>query len=392
MANVNDGINAYVNRLVRDTLYSDQFTARPLLYFLTAQGQHQADALIRPYGTKNNKYPNDNWKYGVSMGGKMGLAKRIDTLGSVNHEFRFQKQAADGLTNVQPGAATPTATGFSEDFVGTTATHWTTDFAAYKVRNANLRAARGKTKLASILEEALGMTYNAAFNSIQSQLWTGTQTSAQQANQEWSQLLGLDHLVSDGSSSGETSFTHIGRVNRTVETHLKSKVLIGSTLVTNGNIPTTQPTLDLISQILTDDALGGICNKAGGTGDLVIVPGDMWNTLRAEAESQANIEYNASQKIGNTGRSVAFKQPVIEHGKSRIVYDPDCPSGTMFVLSSGSLCYEISPGMNYKITGLRDKGETEEGGEDYSWGKVSIQHRLTMTAPWLSVKVTGLAA
>ena len=89
---------------------------------------------------------------------------------------------------------------------------------------------------------------------------------------------------------------------------------------------------------------------------------------------------------------MTFKQPVIEHGKSRIVYDPDCPAGTMFVLSSGSFCYEISPGMNYKINSLRDKGAYEEGGEDYSWGKVSIQHRLTCKAPWLNVKVTGLNA
>lgn len=392
MAMYNEAINAYVNRNVREDLMSNQFSARPLLYFLTQAGQHQAGALVYPYGPANSKHPNDNWKMGVSVGGNMKLAQRMETLGSVSHEFRFQKSTPTGATNVQPGAATPTASSFSEDLVGTTATHWTTNMVPYKIRNANLFAAKGKTKIASILDEATSMSFNEHFKATQTALWTGTQTSAQQANQEWTNLLGLQHLVSDGTTSGETTFTHIGRVDRTVETFLKSTVLVGSTLVTNGNIPTTQPTLDLISQILVDDSLGGICNYSGGTGDLVITTAALWNVLRSEAEDQATIDSGVEMEIPKTGKTVAFKQPVIRHGKSLITYDPDCPSGELYVLSSGSLVYEVAPGYNYKIQNLVNKAETEEGGEDYSWGKINLKHRLTCRAPWLNVKVTGLSA
>ena len=105
MAMYNEKINAYVNRNVREELMSNQFTARPLLYWLTQAGQHQAGALVYPYGPANSKHPNDNWKYGVSVGGNLKLAQRMEKLGDVSHEFRFQKSTPTGATNVQPGAA-----------------------------------------------------------------------------------------------------------------------------------------------------------------------------------------------------------------------------------------------------------------------------------------------
>lgn len=392
MAMYNDAINAYVNRLVRSELYSNQFLARPLLFFLAGEGQYNLDALVRPYGKKGSKNPNENWKFGVSVGGNMGLAKRMTTLGSVTHEFRFQKSAPTSASNVAIGASTPTASSFSEDLVGTTGTNWTKSMIPWKIRNSNLEAAKGKTAIAALLEEALSMTRNQHFSDIQSEMHTGTLTSTQQGVQEWANLLGLDHLVSDGTSSGETSFTHIGKVDRTTETFLKSTTLLAATLVTNGDLPSTQPTLDLISNILTNSSLGGICNYAGGSGDLVITTGDLWNVLREEAEDQAVIVHDASTTVQGMGKTVTFKQPVIQHGKTRITYDPDCPSGNLYVLSSGSFCYEVASGNNYRVQDMVNKAETEEGGEDYSWGKIIHKHRLTCTSPWLNVKVTGLAA
>lgn len=390
---VNQNTGAYINRLVRQQLYSKQVTARPLFYFLTGQNEKNLQALLASPKTD----PSTAWKKGVTLGGgSMGLAQRETMRGSEKVQFRYQKDTPDNGSGVAPGGATPVANKFSEDLVGTAQVGWTLWQWPLKIRQSTIDnlgspGNNPKTYIASVLEEAVGMSFNQMYTNVQTQFWTGTLTQAQQDQIEWYQnVIGLKQWVSDGTSSGETSYRYVGQVDRTTATQLKSTVLVASDLVSSGYIPSTMPTLDLISKINTIPDLGGIQNRSPGGGDLVITTPQLFNVLRQEAEGQANIWQDVNKPVPNVGTTIGFKLPVIMKDGTYITYDPDCPEGEMYVLSTGSWMYEIRDGYNFMQAGFQDKWRLEEGGQMYVWNLISLKHRLTCLQPWLNVKVKGL--
>ncbi len=390
---VNEDINAYVNRLVRGEIYSRQVVTRPLFYFITRGYTHNLQHLIGV----NRKDPLANFKEGVMLGGRQGLARKMQTLGSTTHEFRYQKDDPDGGTNVEPGGPTPTASVFSEDLVGTAATAWTLKMWPLRVRQASIDAAQGKSAIATkaLAEEAVDFSFNKAFDNRQKDFWNNTLSLAEQNKYEWSDgMIGLRHWVDDGTTS---AYQYVGRVDRTAGTgvKLKANVFTAANLVANGQLPTTKPNLSLIRKLRTSNNLAGgtntgIANLDATAGDLCITTPDLWNVLADEADDQHIIHDLATASVPQLGKSIGFKLPVIVKDNTFITYDPDCPEGEMYLLTSNTWCYEVMPGYNYAIWDWQDKAKTEEGGDHYQWTQIVVKDRFTCERPWLQVKVTGL--
>lgn len=392
---VNNNTAAYINRLVRKELLSKQVQARPLFYFITGNNQPGLEAM-----TVAQRNPVDNFKRGLSLGGSdLGLAQRVTMRGSEKAQFRYQKDDPDNGQGVAPGGPTAVANKFSEDLVGTMQMAWTLWNWALKVRQSTLdnlgsmSEESAKWYIANVAEEAVAMSFNQSYQNMQTQFWTGTLTLSQQEQIEWYQnVLGLRHWVSDGTTSGETDYKYVGQVDRTTATQLKSTVLEAGTLQAAGVIPTYAPTLDLIRKIRTINSLGGIANRDPDAGDLVITTAELFNTLAAEAEGQAQIWRDPTKPVPGTGMALGFKYPVIVKDGSYITYDPDCTSGELYVLTTKTWMYEIRDGYNFMQTPWVKKHEVEEGGNMYSWKSIYLKHRLTCTKPWLQVKVKGLVA
>lgn len=386
MAFVQDGINAYVNRLVRKELYSKFVSSRPLLWFIAAQQQMGLDKLL--YAQKN---PNDNFKAGVTLGGSdMGIAKRAQLNGSIGNEFRYQKTRPTLPSNVAPGGATPVASSFSEDLLGTAETRWTLTLTPIKVRESSIENSKGDVALGSVIEDAVAMSFNEAFRGRQDNFWNGTLTAAQQNKVEWSDgLLGVRHWVNDGVANA--NFATVGRVDRTVETVLKSTVNTAAAMITSGYLPSTVPTLSMIRSLRVIDSLGGIANLDPDGGDLVITTPDLWIALANEAEGQHEI-FDDGKNIPGISMSIGMKYPVIKKDQTYITYDPSCTAGELLMFTTSSWMYEIQGGLNYKVGNWVPKHETEEGGERYRWTNISLKDRFTCCKPWLQTIVTGLTA
>ena len=382
-------VNAYVNRLVRDQLFSKFVTARPLFYFIAGRSSVNFDLLMRA-----RKNPVENWKAGGMLGGSgMTLAQRKRTLGSLSHELRYQTDDPTSATNVGPGGATPAATVFSEDLVGTAGTRWTSTMWPLKVRQSTIDANKGSTAISSVMSEALAMSFNLAQKNTQTDFWSSTLTQAQQNKDEWEDgILGLTHWVDDGST-----YQYVGRVDRTTGTgvRLKANVYSAANLKSNGQMATTRPTLNLIRTLNTQD------NVAGGTntglrnfdpdaGDLVITTSALWNVLANEADGEHTI-YDDGKAIPGLGMSVGFKYPVIKKDNSYITYDPDCPSGEMNLLSTNTFCWEVQPGYNFKIEEWQKDWLTTEAGGWFQRTLIMLKHRFTCERPWLNTRVTGLS-
>lgn len=393
---VNQNTGAYINRLVRQQLYSKQVTTRPLFYFITGNNEPGLKALM----ASPVKDPTSAWRSGVTLGGgNLGLAQRMTMRGSEKVQFRYQKDTPDNGSGVAPGGATAVASKFSEDLAGTMQVAWTTWNWPLKIRQSTLdnlgkmSEQAAKWYIANVAEEAVAMSFNQSYSNMQSQFWNGTLTQAQQEQVEWYQnVMGIKQWVSDGTSSGETDYAVVGQVNRTTATQLKSKVLVASDLKTAGYIPTTMPTLNLIRQVKTINALGGLSNFDAEAGNLVITTSELWNVLAQEAQGQAIIWQDMYKPVPNTGMALGFKMPVIVKDGSYITYDPDCPAGEMYVLTTGSWMYEIRDGYNFMQTPWNEKHLIQEGGEMYSWKTIYLKHRLSCTQPWLNVKIKGLTA
>jgi hypothetical protein len=386
---------AYINRLVRKELLSKQVQARPLFYFISGNSQPGLQALLTA-----QKNPDESFKRGLSLGGAdLGLAQRVTMRGSEKAQFRYQKDEPDNGQGVAPGGATAVATKFSEDLVGTMQMAWTMWNWALKVRQSTLDNLGGMSEqsakwyIANVAEEAVAMSFNRAYQNKQTQFWNGTLTESQQGQIEWYQNnLGVTHWVSDGTTAGEEAYKFVGQVNRTTATQLKSTVLTAAALVSGGYIPTQAPTLDLIRKIRTINALGGIANRDPDAGDLVITTPELFNTLASEAEGQAQIWRDPTKPVPGTGMALGFKYPVIVKDGAFITYDPDCPSGELYVLTTKTWMYEIRDGYNFMQTPWVEKNKVEEGGEMYSWKSIYLKDRLTCLKPWLQVKVKGLVA
>ena len=384
MAWIQENIDTYVKTLIQPTLHSDFTVQKVLLAVLAGQDVTSKDRLGDPQN-------------GVTFGGrKLGKAQKASLNGSYNHEFRFQKSQTDAPSTVDRAGATPVASGFAEDNVGTAETRWAQKMAPVKIRQDTLDDARnvggrmGKIKIASAMEEAISFTIQQMLEDKQADIWTGTLTAAKQDDRKWDNMVGVQHAVSDGSSSGETAFIDYGRVDRTVETQLQSNVNLAATLVTNGFLASTKVELNIVRKIGNTSSLGGPILKANGAGvhDLVITTPDLWNVMADEADDETVI--HRSDKMPAAVAVHGFSQPLIMKDNSVIIYDTDCPSGELYTLSTRSWLYEVQSGHNFNMSTFKKKWELEEGGEHYQWANLDVKDRLTCREPWLNTKITGL--
>lgn len=378
MAWVQENIDTLVRSNITPELHSKFVDAKVLLAILAGKDKAALDRLGDP-------------KAGVMFGGDtIKPVRRMMLNGSYNHEFRFQASQTDESEIVERGGVTPVASGFAEDHTGTAETRWCQFMTPVKIRQDTLDDAQGNMlKIADAMEEAIAMGFQRHLEKYQSQFWTATLTSAQQNERKWAGHIGLVHAVSDGVTDSSNYATY-GRVDRTVETQLKANVNAAATLVTNGHLATTKVELDLIRRLNIIPSIGGLLHKGQGegVGDIVITTPDLWAVMATEADD--NAVFNRGDTMPASVAVHGFKNPVILKDNTRIVFDKDCPSGELYLLSTRSWSFEIQKGHNFQLGGFKKDWELTQGGEYIQWAHIDTKSRLTCREPWLQTKVTGL--
>jgi hypothetical protein len=378
MAFLSEGINTYVRDLISPMLHSSFAEAKPLTALL-------AGSSIR--GLETLGKPNES----VFWGGKnLGIGQKHELAGSKTHTFRYHMQQTDATSQVDAGGVTPTASGYAEDNVGTAGMNWYVFQAPMKVRvdsvqnarNASFPGAMQRLKIAGVMEEAVQQTFQRQLEELQSALWTGTLTSAQQSVdiQNWVDLLGMQHAISDGSSTGETAFNYYGGVDRTVETTLAANIIDGDSLTSS------VPTLRLLRQSRLLTTYGAIRKKRSSAGKLAITTPDLWEVLADEAEPFNQINSNDVRAFAVAG----FNAPLIRLDDMYITFDHDCPSGELYVLTPEDFVFEVHSDENFQPAPWVRKDRTEEGGNRYLWSNISAKCRLTCRRTDLNIKMRDM--
>lgn len=391
------GPNVFIQPLIRRQLISEFFEALPLFNMLT--GKDTTSEAIMSYGTD----PNVEYKGGLTMGGgALELAER-DTLGwSIKVRNQYQKDRPNSASQVSPGGVTPTATVDLEDLWGSNEIGWTTSSIPMQVRNASLAQAgqissptEQANVFASIYTQGAKMVYTELFQNMSSQMWNGVLTQSQQARDEWdTSLMGIRQWVSDGLEAAGI-YRYVGSVDRLTASWLQSKVLTGAGLVdgTYGNVSylqNTQPTLQLIDLIKTIPALGGLTIKSGIAGDLVITTPELYNVLKQQVDNQTVIIKDPSKGLPLKAEGINYKYEVIQYGSTAITFDKSCPTGEMYVLSTGTFVYQMHNSGAYTMQPWVNEQMAVRGGRAITWSNINVKHRLFCTRPALNVKVTGL--
>lgn len=370
---IDSGIDTYVRDVIKPMLHSSFSERKALTAWLAGGNVAALDSLGDPNA-------------GAIIGGmNLGVGQRAQS-GGKTRKIRYHKDQTDAAAQVDAGGATPTATGFAEDNVGTFGMNFTTFVNAIKIRedsildvqNGGFSDEMTAVKIAEIVEESVGQGFQRSLENLQSQLWTDTLTSTEQNvdTQVWKGTLGLQHWCSDGASTGETTFTHVGGVDRTTDTELKGNIIDGD------GLGSSVPTLRLVRQARLLSTHGAIKKKYAKAGDILITTPDLWDVLANEADGNNQINSNGIPRFARSG----FNQDVIQLDDMVIVYDHDCPAGEMYLLTSDFWDFEVQKGENFRISNWVKKHETEEGGERYRWANITAKFRLTCRRPDLQVK------
>ena len=368
-----EAINTYVRDLITPVLQSSYAKTKPLLAFLAGSSTTGLDKLGAP-------------SVGAFYGGKaIGMGERQTLNGSKTHVWRYQKGQTDAASNVAAGAATPTSTLFAEDNVGTIGVNWTSFWCPIKVREDSVlnaqnagSEAQARIQIASVIEEAVAQGFQRMLEKHQAQLWTGTLTSAQQDHdtQTWGDYIGVQHWCDDGVA--DTDMTHVGGVARTTHTELKGNVTTGVTTIL----------LRKCRQARLTTAYGAIRQKYASAGNLIITTPTLWEKLANEADGKNQINSNDIPQFARAG----FTNPAIRLYDALIVWDHDCPSGEVYVLTPEFWVFEVQRGANFMIEPWTRKWVTEEGGAFYRWTTIRAKTRLTCRRPDLQVKLTDVTA
>jgi hypothetical protein len=375
-----DQANVHVRQLIKPKIHSSFVATKPLLYFLAGQTVANLDGLGDPQMSEKGAS-------GTMLGGAgIGRATLAMQNGSVQHQFRFQNEEADPAAHVglagEADAATPVATKFADDLTKMGAVKWTDFMAPLRIRSHRLDAARGDLAIGALLEESVNYGVNKNLQKHQEQLWTGTLTEAEQDEEVWNTYLGLQHTV-DG-----TGGDFYGGQDRDVNTVLKGKEYTATQLATAGGASGTVPLLKGIRIIRTDNTVGGIANRFSGAGSLCITTAAVWNTLANEAEGKYTI-FDSPGSSPQFLKGVSAQFPMIVKDTTVITYDPDCPSGELYVLTPEFWVFEVDRANNFKIKPWQDKSLNDEGGEMYMYTQIYAQTRLLCYRPDLQVKITG---
>lgn len=371
-----DQVNIWVRELIKPKLHSSYVQMKPLLYVLAGKTVANLDSLGDPQA-------------GVVWGGAgIGRATMLQQAGSFNHRFSYQKTEADASSHVALDGATPTATVYGDDLVDNAETRWTDFWGPLRLRKDRLDAAissGNNLRVASLTEAAVSMGFNRHLQKHQSELWTGTLTEAQQDLEVWPNYIGVQHTC-DGSG---TDF--YGGKDRSSETELRGKEYTAGALATAGAIASggTVPLLRMVRWLKSENTTGGVANRYAGAGDLAITTPSLWNVLANEAEGQHTI-YDSQTQIPGMMLSRSMQYPVIKKDTTLITYDPDCPDGEFYLLSTDFWVFEVQKGNNFAIDEWQKKWLNDEGGAKYLYTQIHAKTRLTCYRPDLQVKITGL--
>lgn len=366
-------LDVFLRRNVYPKITSHFANVKPLLFMLVGQDKAQLDKLGDP-------------QTGLMFGGRslMGDSTRQSVAGDEQHEFPYQRAQIDPTETIEYRGDTPTATNFAEDNFGTAAHKWADYWQAFKFGQHSVEMSHNdQLRLESILELTTMQALQRMLERIQNDLWNGTLTESQQKSVRlWQNILGMRHQVDDGTTSG---YGTLGQVDRTVEPGLQAKVRAAGTEVSAGGIPDSKVRLDLLRR---NKIQYGLTNKFAGAGDFAITSNALFNVLAEEAEARnQRIVEGGVPEIGMEG----FTLPMIQYGSTWITYDPDCPEGELYHLTSRSWVLEVREGSNFNLVdGIKEKWNQEEGGGYYNWGQFRAQMRLVCREPHLQMKWTGL--
>jgi hypothetical protein len=383
---------SYANFHIRSELLSRFAQANPLFFMLSGKTPGiNADYLFR-----QRKNPAENWSKGISMGGGLTpLAQRAGRINSPTVFLRYQTAEPDGVTNVGPGEATGTATVDADDLIGMAPVKWR-KIAQFplEVKQDTIDDAKSSTGVSDPLVEAAAMSANVVVNTQQSEFWTGTLTQAQQQAQRWHTKLGIRHWVDDG-----VTYQYVCGLDRTLSGNesLKANVYTAAGLVTAGDMSSTTPDLSLIRTLKIKDSAGGtslkaVCNKDARAGDLCIVDPAVFLVFAQAVDGAQTRWLDAGEKVPGIGHTYGFQYPVIMYDNTLVTYDPSCPSGELYLLTSGTWHYEIAPGYNYAVTKWNNDWEVTRGGVMKRWANTLLRDRLYPNRIDLNTKVTGLTA
>ncbi len=375
-----DQANVHVRQLIKPKLNSSFVQTKPLIYFMAGQSIANLDGLGDPQMSEKGAS-------GTIIGGAgIGQATLAMQQGSYQHEFRFQNEETDDAAHVglagEADAATPVATKFGDDLMKKGAVRWTDFMAPLRIRSHRLDAAKGDLAVGALMEETVNMGMNKNLQKHQSQLWTGTLTEGQQDEEVWNTYLGVQHAC-DGSGGD----FYAGQ-DRDTYTVLRGKEYTATALATAGGASGTVPLLKGIRIMRTDNTVGGIANRYSRAGSLCITTAAIWNVLANEAEGKYTI-FDSPGSSPQFLKGVSAQFPMIIKDTTVITYDPDCPSGELYLLTPEFWVFEIDRANNFRIEPWQKKHLNDEGGERYVYTQIYAQTRLMCYRNDLQVKITG---
>lgn len=389
----------HVNKNVRRDIWSMYVQQRILLYVLLGQSEVNGSLFLTAQPD-----PMANFKSGVSLGGASMMQtmrqQRIQA-GGLDVGIRYQLAKPDTKRSLAPdgtaAAAAATASKRGNKLFGTLKHKWAFTYLPLEFDTYIENAQQGGYGIGNIVEE----TYNAGrtqfFEDLGTELVAGTVTQNDQDLDEYPNLMGLRHQISNGQDNtgdgglDETAYRYFAGADRNTAANepIKGFSLPAPKLVTDGYVSAATVSLEMIRQINTNLAIGGFQNRAADGGKLVMVSSKNFNRLRNEVLDTQQI-YAPHDKIPEIGLPTGFSKHIINVDGTLITYDPTVAGTEMFILTPSSWLYEVAPGFNFRLTKWVDQFEEFVDGGRQKSAKLALQHRLVCMAPYLNAKVTNL--
>lgn len=368
MAYLREGLAAYAKEYFDSQFLSPFAVFHPLPYVLSLYSGNEAKNIGRPgFGAVLSTLP-------------MGEGERAMLAHSHERYFSFAKRDPNDGAFVGAGEETPVASSSAHENAGQYATRWSEVMEPIKIERHALRMARSRSEVMSIVETQVALLKDRLYRRLNTAMWSGTLTQAQQDDPVWKNLLGLTHVMG-------TSNNYYGRVDRSVETNLNPKALVAGT-----DTSSTKISLELIDIVNVGNATfttGLAARSSNGRGaTLHITTPSLWQTLRKEAHGLGSIRYDGIPNHPFGG----FKYPFIEYNGHYIFPDESCPSGTCYHVNPDTWLMEVHPMDNFRFQEFVAQDETEMGGAWVEWSKINLMLRFSCRAPYLNAVTTALTA
>lgn len=372
----NKFMDGFIQRTVKESGVSAFAQVRPLLAFIAGKDKAAMSKLGDP-------------SCGVFFGmNNLPTATRKEMAGAFEFEITYLTSQPAETSKPEARGNTPTSATYQEDLWDTAGLRWTNFMTPGKCGRDEVKRAKGPNALASVFERGTKVMVQDHLDSIYTSIIDGTRTSAQQGVKTWQDMLGIDHTVSDGTTAGETDFTHYGRKDRTASgnDHLQATVLAASDLVTLGYLSDLKPNMSIIRKL---EVVYSVGQRRGNGPRLVVTAPALWERLAEEVDGKSSILRSPDNPPAMAVDG--FKQNVIEYGNTYVVADPSFMTDTMVGMYLDSWGFQIDSAANFKVSPWRDKAYTEEGGAKHYWSLMETDARIVCDEPHLQWKITGLS-